>query len=236
MKVVTWNCNGAFRKKYSEIVKIGADLYVIQECESPEKISDPDFHAHFSSMLWTGDSINRGLGVFATMNTTLEQLTWPDIYEGKPVKHFLPCLVNGAYTLVAIWTHRNNSPTFGYIGQLWKYLQVNKHRISDKSLLVGDFNSNPIWDKPSRHWNHSDVVRELESLQVLSLYHTHFEEDPGMESMPTLYLQRNLEKPYHIDYLFGSDPFVKNLKSIDIGNPRDWLSLSDHMPICASFT
>jgi hypothetical protein len=34
------------------------------------------------------------------------------------------------FNLLAVWTHRNNSPNFGYIGQLWKYLQVNKDKLN----------------------------------------------------------------------------------------------------------
>ena len=41
MRIVTWNCNGAFRKKYSRL-KIDdkyPDILVIQECENPKVYS-----------------------------------------------------------------------------------------------------------------------------------------------------------------------------------------------------
>lgn len=38
MKIISWNCNRKFRKKYKKILKYEADIYVILEAERPENI------------------------------------------------------------------------------------------------------------------------------------------------------------------------------------------------------
>jgi hypothetical protein len=35
MKVITWNCNGAFRKNYHALDELQADVLVIQKFENP---------------------------------------------------------------------------------------------------------------------------------------------------------------------------------------------------------
>jgi len=35
MKILSWNCNGALREKFEQLLDIDADINVIQECEDP---------------------------------------------------------------------------------------------------------------------------------------------------------------------------------------------------------
>lgn len=205
-------------------------MYVIQECENPAHTQDKHYKAWATNYLWTGDLPQKGLGIFARQGIALQQLNWPNLYEGYPVKHFLPCSLNSQLTLLAVWAHHNNSPTFGYIGQVWKYLQLNGHRLHN-ALLAGDFNSNAIWDTWDRWWNHSDVVRALQETGIESLYHSYTKEAQGQETQATLYHQRKTNKPYHIDYIFGSQEAAAALKQLLVGEPKTWLQHSDHMPL-----
>jgi exonuclease III len=228
------DCNGALRKKFEYLLDLNADIYIIQECENPEEAKDKKYKEWAENFLWIGDTENKSLGVFATNEIELSKLNWSNQYKDHRVKYFLPCAVNQAFNLLAIWTHQNNSPNFGYIGQLWKYLQVNNDKLK-KVIIAGDFNSNSIWDQWDRWWNHSDVVKELQKLGIESFYHKFTSQEQGKETIPTLYFQRKIEKPFHIDYVFGSKEFVNELKCVKIGPLEKWLKISDHMPIICEF-
>lgn len=227
MKIISWNCNGALRKKFFSLRAYDADVYVIQECENPKESSCPDYKAWASNYLWVGGNKNKGLGVFAKPEIALASL---DLDAGT-LESFIPCTLNEHLVLWAVWTRQANSPTFRYIGQLWKYLQNHKATLSGKdAVVIGDFNSNVCWDAWDRWWNHSDVVRELEELGLFSLYHAVKDEAQGSESEPTFYMHRKREKPYHIDYAFLSKKHQSSA-SLEVGNPSIWLEHSDHMPL-----
>ena len=208
-----------------------ADFFVIQECEDPAR-STSEYREWAGDYLWVGASKNKGLGVFSRSGMKLEALDWDD--DGLQL--FLPCKVGSATKLVGVWTKKAGSPNFGYIGQLWKYLQKHKEAIGlHPTIICGDFNSNKIWDEWDRWWNHSDVVRELEELQIHSLYHLATGEDQGNENTPTLFMYRKTERPYHIDYAFASKVIFESQKdTLVVGRPDIWLEHSDHMPIIFS--
>ena len=228
MKIVTWNCNGGFRNKFQKIVELEADIYAIQECENPEQ-SKGDYKQWAENYLWIGGNKHKGLGIFAPSSVKLRRLNW----ESNGLQLFLPINVNSQFNLVGVWTKYANSPTFGYIGQLWKYLALHRDKMAaSPTVLCGDLNSNKIWDMWDRWWNHSDVVRELHDINMVSLYHAVTGEEQGTESAPTFYHHRNLLKPYHIDYAFSSKD-ICNIQSttVSVGRHTDWLEFSDHMPL-----
>jgi exonuclease III len=229
MKIVSWNCNGALRKKLSTLDVLNADVYVIQECEDPACSDSHEYRDWAHSFLWRGSNKNRGLGVFAKHDISLESVD----LDSDNLELFLPCIVGreSKIALLAVWTKDANSSTFRYIGQLWKYLQAHKSFLSDrKSVLIGDLNSNSCWHVQGRWWNHSDVVKELQLVGLFSLYHHVWNEAQGNESTPTFFMHRKREKPYHIDYAFLSEHLLVN-SSIEIGDPDLWLEYSDHMPM-----
>lgn len=230
MIIVTWNCNGALRKKFSLLEQFNADIIVIQECEDPERSNDKSYKEWANNYIWIGENKNKGLGIFCTESLKISNNNW----ETNNLKYFISANINDEFNIVGLWNHHANSPTFGYIGQFWKYLQINKSLMS-KALIVGDFNSNKIWDKWDRWWNHTDVVRELEEIEIRSLYHEYFNEEQGEEQSPTFYLQKNSLKPYHIDYVFATKKTFKSPKAFKIGKKSEWLQWSDHMPILIDF-
>jgi len=231
MKIVTWNCNGAFRKKFHALDNFQADVLIIQECENPDE-STHHYREWAKNYLWTGENKNKGIGVFARPDVRLTKLDW----NSDGLQSFLPCRVNDAFDLVAVWTKQANSPNFRYIGQLWKYLNLHGEKLVGKPvILAGDLNSNTCWDEWDRWWNHSDVVQMLSDQGLSSLYHSYFCEEQGQETRPTLFHQRKEEKPYHVDYSFASAGlFDSTVNTVEVGEKTPWLELSDHMPIIFS--
>lgn len=244
MKIVSWNCNGALRRKTDVLDSLNADIVVVQECEDPSR----SIHAYqqwAGDYLWSGSNKNKGIGVFAREGNIVASLSWKRKFRlpGAPktsisaawhtddLKEFLSFRINDQFNAVAVWTKQSKGGTFGYAGQLWKYLQTHRRDITkDDCLILGDLNSNVRWDRTDRWWNHSDNVQILDSLGLTSLYHRQHNIQQGEEREPTFFLQRNLSKPYHIDYAFASEKLHLNA-TIQIASSDKWLQKSDHLPL-----
>lgn len=235
MKIITWNCNMAFRNKAEFILKHLPDILVIPECENPEKLKFPMEINKPSEIIWVGENQNKGLGVFSYSDYRIKLL---DCHNPN-FKNILPISVTGGkidFTLFAIWANNPKDKDGAYITQIWKALSFyNSIIFESKTILIGDFNSNTIWDKPRREGNHSTVVKKLSEKGIISAYHNFYNQEQGKEEHPTLFMYRNQNKPYHIDYCFVSKDFIDVLESVEIGKYEDWTKYSDHKPLIVNF-
>jgi endonuclease/exonuclease/phosphatase family metal-dependent hydrolase len=116
-------------------------------------------------------------------------------------------------------------------------LAINYYKdlLNDSTILIGDFNSNKIWDYKDRVGNHTDVVNNLALKDIHSVYHKYFDIEQGKENKPTFFLQRNKDKPYHIDYCFASLRLFQKVEKLEIGEYEKWIALSDHTPLTINF-
>lgn len=218
MKIISWNCNGKFREKFNEIAKLNADIYVIEECEDPSHVQSQAYATFAENSVWIGEKPAKGLGIFAKENVNLQKLLWPNYC----LRNFLPVRVNDSFNLLGVWACRP------YIEEYCVYQAIHKTKFDDAMLIIGDFNSNAIWDGKHGKRNHSFVVNELKQMGLVSAYHHLSGEMHGHETKSTFYLYRHKDKNYHIDYAFINQ---KYLKSFSILSDDTWLTFSDHLPI-----
>lgn len=228
MKLITWNCQGAFRKKAEIILELQPDILIVQECEHPDKLV---FNAKKpNDLLWFGDYKHKALGIFSFSNLKFELL-----FEHNPdFKTIVPILVSGGsidFLLFAIWANNTQDRHNKYIEQVWRAVNHYDQILNKSSILIGDFNSNEIWDRKHRKGNHSSVVDFLSEKNIHSIYHKHFNEGQSEEIQPTFFLQRNKIKSYHIDYCFASQNIIDKIQDFEIGGFEDWITYSDHLPL-----
>lgn len=208
----------AYYKKRHLIDALQPDVVILQEVAKKDITSARDPFA-----AWTGSNPNKGLGVLGIASARYKITESAD--PGLP--WHLPFSVDGL-NIVALWAHQLNREL--------KYVRVT-HEIVDRhaafltantALLMGDFNSNTIWDQVHPGRNHSMLVEKLGGLGLSSVYHRDGGKDQGAESTKTYFHTKNQRFGHHIDYAFLSAGMSARLT---VGDSDDWLAHSDHMPL-----
>ena len=228
MKLLSWNCNGAFRKKIDLVKDLDVDLAVILECEKYINWSDEGLH----QWIWKGERISKGVGIFSfNPNLNLSEVDLPFTNN----RWFIPVQASNGTRIMAVWAmnHRDNQ-VIDNIQPTFRTITENRDAFSSADLIIGDFNNNVIWDDgPSKKYtkgSFGEIVSELSTMGFESLYHNQTGESFGHEKAATLFLQRNKNKPYHVDYAFARTE-ESPVKSFEILTDSKYLQLSDHRPL-----
>lgn len=234
MKIITWNCQGAFRKKAQTLLDWQPTLAVIQECECPAKLRFPKGCQLPMDFLWQGENLDKGVGAFAygDLRFTLDERYDPAF------RHCIPLRVSGDYDLhvLAIWAMGHRQKARSYIGQVYHALLHYADFLREReTILLGDWNSNAIWDRERSVSNHSAVVKLLAEANLVSVYHEYFGETPGRERQHTYFHHRSPHQGYHLDYCFVPKSWLPRLKSVTIGDFAPWCEQSDHTPLLVEF-
>ena len=225
----------AFRKKASVILEHRPDILIIIECEHPEKILNAGDAQEPTDYLWFGKNQHKGLAIFSYGDYRFKMLDC----HNENFKMIVPIQVTGGrfdFNLFMVWAYNPDDIEGRYVTQVWKAINFYDELLTERpTILIGDFNSNTIWDKKNRTDTHSGVVKLLADKGIFSAYHKHHKQKQGTEGHPTFYLYRHKDKPYHLDYCFVSKELLKKLKSVDVGEYEYWSKYSDHVPLIVDF-
>ena len=221
----------AFRKKAKFILTYKPDILIVPECEHPDKLIFAPTIPKPTNIIWFGKNQHKGLAIFSYSDFKFK------VHENhnQDIQLIIPITAYNEtqeFNLFAIWANNPKDKDGPYVEQIWKAIHFYKDAIKDtNTILVGDFNSNTIWDKKHRESNHSNVVQVLAEKGIYSTYHNHFKDEQGAEEQPTLYMYRNKDKAYHIDYCFVSTDLLNKVSAVEVGQYDDWIKHSDHVPV-----
>ncbi len=234
MKIITWNCAGKFREDYQKALDLAPDILIVQECEDIEKLGLLAWEKYPSSYFQVGDGKkNVALFTFGKLKAKLLDC------HNEDFKYVIPFELSEGdknFTLFAVWTKKTAERN--YVKQAYDALlfyKENHPKLLDNCILAGDFNSNNVFNVKYPKLNHANLLAEFDSLKITSCYHKFFNEIDGQESTPSFYLQRNIAKPFHLDYCFASENFTSKLKSVKFGKADDYITHSDHLPLTVEF-
>ena len=224
-----------FREEYKLIFPMNPDIIVIQECEDLKTINFDLFSNTPSDIYWIGDNPKKGLGVI-TFNDF--KISLYEDYDNS-YKYILPLEIsinNIIFNIIGVWTQMVGKKTKDHKNYIRQFKISLNHYDSfiktHNTIILGDFNSNLIWENPYRIDNdHKYVIEELEKKEIESSYHYFFSEKQGEETRPTFYYHHKKEKPFHIDFCFLSKNLRERLSKVEIGKYENWIKYSDHVPI-----
>lgn len=229
MRIITWNCNMAFRKKAEYILGYLPDIIVVPECEHPDKIILKESLPSPNDTFWFGKNQNKGLAVFSFGDYKIRPLS-----HNSSFKFILPLNIFNnkiSLTVFAIWAQK---PEYHdcYTEQVWNAVHFYNELLAEENvILIGDFNSNSIWDKPKRLFNHTNLVDLLIAKGIFSAYQHFHNQKHGGERDSTLFMHRKNDRPYHIDYCFASKNLIDKMTNVEIGPYENWTTYSDHNPL-----
>lgn len=231
MRLVAWNCQEGFERKFTFLRNLDFDVAVVSECAPLAAF--PAGEPALSAVVHLPVAGQRKhLGVFA-------QAPW--CVEGLPrdplQPWLLPVAVTGPadFTLLAVWAL---SPFYAtglpYVAQVARVVE-HVRTVRGPVVVAGDLNAPLASDRRSSAGHAANVIA-LRSLGLESAFTSAFgTRDPL--SLPTYFHRRRWDQPFHIDHVFIPRLWRAGL-SMTVGTFEEWVASgrSDHVPLIVDVT
>jgi hypothetical protein len=231
MKIISWNCQHSFDAiKIDEILKFGADIYVIQGC----KKSDFDnFKKSWKYKNWYGDDHEFSDPEMAIFSNNCK-IEFSNEFN-RNFRYIIPYRISNndrQFTLFAVWT---KPIPFYYEENLKKAIASLEYKhIAENSMIIGDFNTEYNNKSEERYKELVDHLGNFINCAVIS----------KSEKRPT-HFSDSQNKLFVNDFCFISKALYENMSNVNLKiddiwveneyKQKRWKNISDHCPIILTF-
>ena len=221
MRIVSWNCaRGPLGPKLAALHTLNPDVAVVCEAPLPPDVGD--------QVLWfpTEEGQSKlGIQVRAYGGYQVERL---------PRAAGLPACVNpvrvtgpNTFNLLAVWTW----PAPSYLAALSNGIEAYAELFAEPTVVAGDFNGNPCFDKPRQRSKWTDAFARINDLGSLSAFHHATGLGFGEEGVATHHHRRNSDRKFHIDFCFVPRGWFEVGLVASVAHGEPWASIGDHFPV-----
>lgn len=232
LRVVTWNCNMALDRKFERLLSLRPDVAIIQECASPDR-GARGWRSACSACDWVGFNADKGLGILTFGDLTLSRgAMYSDAYS-----LYLPVAVRGrcCFQVLGVWVADPRKVPPGATNDPVQAIRYYRPFIgAAPTVVAGDFNRLP--QQMSARAKGAGGPSAVELLTGVGLANADYvmSDANGQPALRrTHYHQRHFARGFVVDYLFIPASFGAHLSAFEVGDPHDWLGLSDHVPLVA---
>lgn len=230
LRIVTWNCNMALRLKLDRLRALRPDVAVIQECADPNGANG--WHFDGAACDWIGFNPDKGLGIFTFGDWELARhASYSDKYA-----LCLPVTVRGphSFNLLGVWAAAPRTTPAGATNDPLLALRYYQPFLAaGPAIVAGDFNRLPQ-QMSARRGGVSGAIVDVLAAAGLTNADTARSAALGQVALQrTHFHQRKFSRGFVVDYLFLPTSWVARLSVFEVGDPHDWITWSDHVPLVA---
>jgi hypothetical protein len=221
LRLIAWNCHhGSVSARLSGLAPFAPAIVFLQECQPRERLPVA------GSCLTCQVNARKGLAL-ASLDAS---------YQIAPLRRrpnrgraLVAATVTGpiSFTVLGIW---GQGPRYAddVMRTLDGYRRVLR---SGPAVVLGDLNSGSNLTRQQPSKGHARILAALEDCGLVSAYHAFHDVAHGHEAHPTYRHQRNVTKPWHIDFCFVPAAWLPHLRSVDVIDGEEWPKRSDHLPL-----
>ena len=183
---------------------------------------------------WIGFNPDKGLGIFTFGDLALTR--YPSYSEAYAL--YLPVTVAGwcRFNLLGLWAADPRKVPAGATNDPAAALQHYRSFLAaGPAVVAGDFNRLPQQMSVRRTGPGSSVVDLLADAGLTNADFAMSDASGQPALRRTHFHQRKFSRGFVVDYIFIPAAAAARLTAFEVGDPHDWITWSDHVPLVAEF-